>query len=160
MIKYRVPSTCIYCDNFPCIKGDEEFSVVSELKNSYPFASERDDLKPCEGRKFNPIDFAVYPDPPAGTDEDPIPLPAPKVELAEDESELIREVKVLRATTDMELEAKIKNILMNDNVKNFEIKGFASVYDANSNMTKMVLVLELFVEQDEDDELPNISLEE
>ena len=154
MVKQRVPSLCIYCENFPCVKGDGKFSVLSEIKHPYPFLNEQDDFKPCDGKKFVPVNFVIEEEPPAGTMADPIPLPpgptfSPPLE---------RIVKVLNATMPTELEVKLQKMVDDKKLVSFEIKGFASVYDSASSQTKLVAVVYLKREKDSDDELADISL--
>ena len=160
MVKQRVPQVCIYCDNFPCIKGDSKFSVISEIENSYPFLNEEDKFKPCDGKKFVPVNFVIEEEqePMGGVD---IPVSAPagtQVILQTVPPETYNAVRVIRTADALEMEVKLNRIAEDNDVVDFEIKGFASVYDSASSQTRLVAIVLVKLKKTAGNDLQDIKI--
>lgn len=140
MVEKRVPQVCIYCKNFPCIEGDDEHSVISEIGNSYPFLSEDDASKPCGGSNFEPVDFsfeAVM----ASVGEEA--LRAPIVPVPKEAAFPTEKTVYILKGSDQALQAKIDKITGDEDIVDYRVAGMTAAYDSASAKMDIILALEI-----------------
>lgn len=148
----RVPELCTYCRNFPCIEDDQEATVTTELKNSYPFFSENDALKPCEGENFVAVSFFDPEEEVQAKPEAAKPAPVqPMIDVAKEvEKQLARQAPkkqkrstVVRGKDAQDLQEKIMQITRSFELEH-NVTACTSIFDPESAKMNVIAVVETF----------------
>ena len=147
----KTPRKCIFCMNFPCLDKDGDATVVTELKGDYPFISERDELKFCNGEEFESIFDVILREEIRDAMATPfVPIQGELLTTVTPDTE--KKAFVLKATTSDRLQLMIDKITMSEDVVSFDIKGLASTYDSDSGSTHIVVILMVDYKKEVDDD--------
>lgn len=158
---------CIYCKNFPCMDVDRTATITTELRASYTFVCERDDIKPCFGENFESI-FGAFDEHGNRVSADlkaPVATPQQDRKTEEEAQELslgsvepiqsrvnnwativpqkTKRTMIIKATNEVDMRRQISEA-----TKEFQLDhklvSLTSVFDAQSAMMSFLVALEVW----------------
>lgn len=147
MAKHTVPQLCIYCKNFPCMEGDQEATVGVELKGDYPFLSEQDNLKPCDGERFETAKCLI---PPAPVIEQVTNNTQAVSQLPDEPTEKF--IYFFKENNTDSLQKRVDSVAQAELVVDYKLVGFTTTYDTTDQTTKIVAAIEVIQKLTDDDE--------